>query len=127
MNEDQELIIQRYPEMYWWLTALLGRHDIMGITESPDDARDEYSTEAATIIPGLLDLMDEVDRRHPLRWSDIRDVIHNEFTRWFGGDAGIKPQYEAMAHEIYEILKPVDKGEEIPPEAYVAATKWREH
>ncbi len=53
---------------------------------------DEYSPEVRTILPRLRDCESE---------SDVRRVIHEEFTRWFG-DPGPEARYANIASQVWK-------------------------
>jgi hypothetical protein len=58
------------------LAEIFAKSDPMNIM-SGNPHRDEYLPEAKTILPRILDLHDE---------TDILNVVHEEFTIWFGKD-----------------------------------------
>ncbi|UOY01329.1 hypothetical protein [Blastococcus sp. PRF04-17] len=70
--------------------ASLYRHDPIGIADAEN--ADEYSHEAATIVPRLRDV-ETVE--------DVQRIVHEEFVRWFSAeDAGPVDRYRAIAEEI---------------------------
>ena len=74
--------------------ALLYRHDPIGIAFG--DNPDEYSPEAGSIVPRLLDVTTV---------EDVRRIVHEEFVRWFDADtAGPASRYQAVAQEIWTAL-----------------------
>ena len=75
------------------LTAVLHRHDPMGIAEAGPD---EYAPEAGTIAPRL---------RGATSADDVRRVVHEEFVHWFTGcTAGSAEQYQAVADDVWALL-----------------------
>jgi hypothetical protein len=60
---------------------------------------DEYEAEVGTIVPRLGTATSE---------ADVRDILLEEFTRWFSADiAARKPErYDAPARAIWAFLEP---------------------
>ena len=82
-----------YQNLYRDLTALLYRHDPMGLAAA-GCPKDEYEPEVGTIIPRLKEAQ---------RVEDVRRIVHEEFLRWFDGKqmAGPESVYNGIAHEIW--------------------------
>ena len=82
-----------YQNLHGGLTALLYRHDPMGLAAAgcPED---EYGPEVSTIIPRLK------DAKSP---EDVRRIVHEEFLRWFGGKktAGPESAYSGITRDIW--------------------------
>jgi len=75
------------------LTAVLDRHDPIGIAEAGPD---EYALEAGTIAPRL---------RGTTSVDDVRRVVHEEFVHWFDEDtAGPAARYQAIAEDVRALL-----------------------
>jgi hypothetical protein len=75
------------------LTAVLHRHDPVGIAEAGPD---EYSPEAGTIAPRLPGTT-SVD--------DVQRVVHEEFVHWFDeGTAGPAGHYRAVAEDVWSLV-----------------------
>ncbi|WP_051343364.1 hypothetical protein [Pseudonocardia spinosispora] len=73
--------------------ALLFRHDPIGINFEHNT--DEYGPEARTIVPRLAEAATE---------SDLRRIIHEEFTHWFSADiAGPVDRYAEIAREVWQL------------------------
>lgn len=82
-----------YKNIYDELRAIVSRHDPIGI-DSGDNA-DEYDPEVDTILPRLKEAHSA---------DDVRRITLEEFARWLGDSiAGSEQQYDAMAHEIWEL------------------------
>jgi hypothetical protein len=74
-------------------TALLFRHDPAGVNFEINP--DEYQTEAGTILPRLRGCRCE---------DQVRQVIHEEFVRWFdAGTAGPEERYAEIASEVWQL------------------------
>jgi hypothetical protein len=82
---------KQYKALYDKLSALLFRHDPIGIKFK--DNSDEYEPEVGIILPRL---------EHGSSEADCLKVIHEEFRRWFGDDiAGPISKYEPLAREAW--------------------------
>jgi hypothetical protein len=86
----------QYKNLHRGLTALLYRHDPIGLA-SAGAPKDEYEPEASTIIPRLKDAKNA---------DDVRRIVHEEFLHWFDGEgtAGPESAYTAIAHDIWELM-----------------------
>jgi hypothetical protein len=82
-----------YQNLHRGLTALLYRHDPMGLAAA-GCPKDEYEPEVSTIIPRLK------DAKSP---EDVRRIVHEEFLHWFDGEvmAGPEPAYSGIAQDIW--------------------------
>lgn len=59
---------------------------------------DEYDSEAETIVLRLA------DRRRLSTVEEVREIVHEEFTRWFGPDiAGPSERYAAVAEDVHRL------------------------
>jgi hypothetical protein len=85
-----------YQNLYRSLTALLYRHDPMGLAAA-GCPKDEYEPEVGTIIPRLQEAKSV---------EDVRRIVHEEFLHWFDGKemAGPESAYSAIAQDIWEIF-----------------------
>lgn len=83
-----------YENLYRDLTALLYRHDPMGLAAT-GCPKDEYETEVSTIIPRLKDATTV---------EDVRRIVHEEFLRWFDDEenAGPESAYSGLAQDIWD-------------------------
>jgi hypothetical protein len=82
----------RYGRLFDDVSALLFRHDPIGITF--DTNTDEYGPEARTILPRLSECQSE---------ADVLRVVLEEFHRWFGDDIREdKVSYAPIAAEIWQ-------------------------
>lgn|GEM_PF-1054786 len=81
----------RYGDLYERVEEILFRHDPVGINLG--DNRDEYDPEVDTILPRLKRCESVVQ---------VRDVVFEEFARWFDGiDIGPRERYAKAAEEIW--------------------------
>jgi hypothetical protein len=85
-----EAIKATYPELFRELTDIFHRHDPIGIPY----CWDEYEPEVSTVLPRLLD-----EARSP---DDAREILMQEFARWFNGDLGREDAYPPMARDAWE-------------------------
>ena len=73
---------------------VLHRHDPIGIAFG--DNEDKYAPEAGTIVPRLRGVT-SVDA--------VRQVVHEEFVRWFDADtAGPVENWSAIAEDVWVLL-----------------------
>ena len=111
-----------YGQLFDDLSALLFRHDPMGINF--EDNSDEYELEVGTILPRL---------RGAQGPDDVETIVRQEFSRWFGdshveasarGPVGISGRYPPLAREILQLWSGSvlsDVGEiESPPDVPLA-------
>jgi hypothetical protein len=90
--EQRRLLKMEYRDLYVDVADLLFRHDPIGINFETNT--DEYEPEVETILP-RLGTCRSVD--------DVRQVVHEEFVRWFDADiAGPADRYADIAAEIWE-------------------------
>lgn len=91
--ESRRRLRAAYGELFDSLSALLYRHDPIGINFG--DNSDEYDLEAETIIPRL---------RTCRSAADTLQVVHAEFVRWFDADtAGTQDGYEKIASDVWKL------------------------
>ena len=97
MNKDRQKLKALYKELYVNVSAILFKHDIMGINF--EENTDEYEPEVDTILPRLSDANDP---------DDVSLIIYEEFVKWFDEDC-VAPKestaYTAMAKDIWEEWK----------------------
>lgn len=92
--EERRRLKAEYGELFDALSALLFRHDPIGIAFDNENT-DEYDPETGTILPRL---------RNCASSSDVQRVVHEEFVRWFdAGNAGPEERYTLIASEIWEL------------------------
>ena len=85
----------RWVDLVAELTALLYRHDPMGIACDGEYA-DEYEPEAGAIAVRLPDTGSV---------ADVRAVVHAEFVRWSDDEsAGPASAHQAIAEEVRQLL-----------------------
>ena len=83
-----------YKELYQAISEILFCQDPIGINFETND--DEYEPEVSTILPRLKNCNSA---------EDVLDVIHKEFIKWFGEDAGEKDVYVEISDEIWELWR----------------------
>jgi hypothetical protein len=89
--EEQRHLKAEYGQLFDELLALFFRYDPMGINF--EENTDEYSPEVRTILPRLHECKSE---------SEVCLLIHEEFNRWFSGDAGPMERYAPIAAEVWQ-------------------------
>jgi hypothetical protein len=96
VNRDRaarEAVRQRHPGLFASVSGAMFRQDPIAINFGSNT--DEYDPEAGTVIPRLTDCA-SVD--------DVEQVLHEEFTRWFGTDiAGDRARYASLAKEVWRL------------------------
>ena len=84
-----------YPKLFLELRQCLFQNDPVGINFETNT--DEYDPEVGTIIPRLPECTSQ---------NDVLNVVHEEFTKWFGADvAGPKTNYTDVSEDIWKIWK----------------------
>lgn len=98
-NETREEILAKrakakreYGKLFSAVSEVLFRHDPIYINFETNT--DEYDLEAETILPRL---------RKCQSVEDVQTVVHEEFLRWFGEDAGEREVYQEIAEEIWAL------------------------
>jgi len=95
VDDRQRELTVRYEQLTGDVEALLYRHDPIGIAFG--DNPDEYSPEAGSIVPRLLDVTTV---------EDVQRIVHEEFVRWFDSDtAGPAAGYQSIAEELWTLLR----------------------
>jgi hypothetical protein len=95
VDDRQVELTVRYEQLTGDVEALLYRHDPIGIAFG--DNPDEYSPEAGSIVPRLLDVTTV---------EDVQRIVHEEFVRWFDSDtAGPAADYQSIAEELWTLLR----------------------
>ena len=95
VREAREELRRWYAQMFEALRAILVEHDPIGIALE-DVNPDEYDPEVGTILPRLRDAQSE---------HDVQSIVHEEFVRWFDESAGPLGRYEAIAHDVWQVLE----------------------
>jgi hypothetical protein len=91
--EERRKLKKQYGELFDLVTALLFKHDPVGINF--EDNIDEYEPEAGTILPNLRSC-------HSV--EEVQHMVHGEFVRWFDdGIAGPEENYRLIADEIWDL------------------------
>lgn len=110
MRDSEELSIHRtreqilearrkakdeYGELFDAVSALLFRHDPIGINAEVNT--DEYDLETESILPRL---------KNSHSAEDVQRIVHEEFVRWFdGGTAGRAERYSEISFEIWQLWR----------------------
>ena len=89
---ERRRLRQRYRRLYDGVLGILARHDLMNIALLPD----EYEPETDTILPRL---------KEAASVADLQRIVHEEFVRWFAGEAGPIEQYEPIARDIWDLMQ----------------------
>jgi hypothetical protein len=93
ISQERRRLRVAYGQLYDHTAELLFRHDPIGINF--DNNSDEYEPEVGTILPKL---------RICESASDVLQVVHEEFVRWFGPvTAGPKERYVEISAEIWHL------------------------
>jgi hypothetical protein len=74
------------------LLAMFFRADPMDINYETNT--DEYASEVRTVLPRLP---------HASSAVDVQRILHEEFTVWFGSNAGPAEQYESLARDVWQL------------------------
>lgn len=90
--EERRKLKAIYGDLFVTTAALLFRYDPIGINYDTND--DEYEPEVGTILPRLKGCQSE---------SDVCRIVHEEFERWFGVDAGTQERYKLIAKELWQL------------------------
>jgi hypothetical protein len=93
--EHRRRLKAEYGRLYGSISALLYRHDPIGMAFDSDENTDEYEPEAGTILPKLKGSRSE---------TDVLQVVHAEFVNWFDlATAGPQERYKKIASEIWQL------------------------
>jgi hypothetical protein len=91
--EERRRLKAEYGDLFDSLTALLFRHDPVGINFEINE--DEYQTEMGTILPRLRRCHTE---------NEVLQVVHEEFVRWFDADTACpEERYAAITSEVWQL------------------------
>jgi uncharacterized protein (DUF169 family) len=89
--EERRRLKADYRELFVEVSALLFRHDPVGINFETNE--DEYEPEVGTILPRL---------RSCHSTEEVCRMVHEEFVHWFGAEtAGSQEHYAKIASEIW--------------------------
>jgi hypothetical protein len=93
IQEARSRLRQEYGQLFDSISALLFRHDPIGINF--EENTDEYDLEAETILPRLRTCTSELD---------VLRTVHEEFVRWFDVQtAGPREKYAEIAAGIWDL------------------------
>ena len=98
-GEEQEKIKAEFGDFFQQVSAILFRHDPEKIAYPGNE--DEYDSETATILPRLKTCHSA---------EDCCRVVHEEFSKWFGGHVEPKEKCEVVAAEIWELWRKQNTG-----------------
>jgi hypothetical protein len=90
--QERQRLRRKYDELFEATTALLFRHDPVGIVLGEN--KDEYAAEAGTILPRLQGCQSA---------DDVLPVVYEEFLHWFSSAAGTRERYTEIASELWEL------------------------
>lgn len=90
-SKKRKKIKKQNPTFFNRVTEILLKHDLMRINYKVNP--DEYEPEAGTIIQRLPECSN---------YLDARQIIHEEFIRWFYDNVGSESEYTDVAKEIWE-------------------------
>jgi hypothetical protein len=89
--ERRRELRRQYGQVFDLLSKTLFDADPIGI--SCETNTDEYDPEVGTILPRLPDATSA---------TDVKQIVHEEFCRWFGADdAGPAEHYRAVSETIW--------------------------
>jgi len=92
---------KKYRGLFDEVSVILFAADPIGINFETNT--DEYEPEVGTILPRLSSCSSA---------SDVRKVVHEEFTRWFSPhDAGSETHYQKVAEDIWKAWQSTDSDE----------------
>jgi len=84
---------KKYRDLFDEIAAILFRHDPVGVNF--EDNVDEYEPEVGTVLPRLKECCSS---------SDVRRVLHQEFSRWFTPEvAGPEERYDSAANDVWHV------------------------
>jgi hypothetical protein len=93
IHENRRRLRAEYGKLFDSVSALLFRHDPVGINFEVNTS--EYEAEAETILPKL---------RSCRTTDDVLKVVHAECVRWFDLEtAGPPEHYKEIASEIWQL------------------------
>jgi hypothetical protein len=90
--EKRRQLRQRYNELFDAASALLFRHDPVGIVFEHN--KDEYVPEVGTILPRLQSCRCK---------GDVLPIVYEEFLHWFSEAAGPRERYIEISSELWEL------------------------
>ncbi len=91
MLKRRAAVKKRYGRFFDQVSEILFRNDPIGINF--EDNTDEYEPEVETILPRLSECNSH---------EDVLLVVHEEFRKWFNGDAGPRTNYTRISQEIWD-------------------------
>ena len=97
---DNKIARAKYDALVAAVTRAINDADpvrLLGLGAPPD----EYSPEIGTIVPRLASAAGA---------PDVARILHEEFERWFGADAGPEDVYAAPAGRVWEAVRDFRKA-----------------
>jgi len=111
MNEKNLLRLSRQPlwnklpELYEAMVGILFQHDPIRICGNGNTTREtEYISEVNTILPRLKEVSS---------MQELRQVVYEEFIRWFDQSAGPIEHYDQAAQDIWNYIATPERQVEI--------------
>lgn len=92
-EKRRQQTVPLYGHIYDDLLDILYRYDPMGIAWSNPSRAEEYNPEVRTILPRLGQAK-SID--------DVRHIVSEEFTRWFGDSFSCTERLDQLAEEIWQ-------------------------
>lgn len=95
----------KYPELYEALVGILFQHDPVRICDDSNAMQEtEYTSEVNTILPRLKEVSSI---------QELRQVMYEEFIRWFDQSAGPIERYDQVAQDIWNYIATPERQVEI--------------
>lgn len=91
IRERRAAVKKEYSGLFDHVSEILFRNDPIGINF--EDNTDEYEPEIETILPRLRECNSP---------DEVLVVVHEEFQKWFSGDAGPRENYTQISKEIWD-------------------------
>ena len=91
LRAERKRLKAEYSLLFEELTAILFRIDPVGIAD--EENFDEYEPEVGTILPRLSSAGSA---------EDVKEIIRQEFTNWFGNTTYAKTKLDDLALEFWE-------------------------
>ena len=111
MNEQNLLRLSRrplwnkFPDLYEALVGILFQHDPVRICDDSNATQEtEYAPEVDTILPRLKEVSSI---------QELRQVVYEEFIRWFDRSAGPIERYDQAVQDIWNYIATPERQAEI--------------
>ena len=90
-RRERQQLKATYQVLFAQVNHIIHQHDPIGIAFV---AEDEYAPEVGSILPRL---------KEAHRVDDVRRIIYEEFTSWFGASSGTEDRYQPLAVDIWDL------------------------